>query len=222
MSPQGDYLDLGYSDREVLEPGAKYSAMMRFTRALHELTGNFIGIQLKDNTRVDYGKALYFENNAEYDSMIFANADGHLCMFGDNGAMFGYREGNTNKAMIQINEVPSSQGSQIFMLGQVSMQDKNIVSVPDIYATTNTRRYLHRGWSGSVEIHAPRITNMNAYLDSGWYSFGADCVGTPTTWGILLTIRAFSSDFCQIVHGTNNVFYIRWYVNGSYTAWKTW
>lgn len=200
MSPEGDYLDLGYSDREVLNPGAKYSAMMRFTRALHELTGNFIGIQLKANTRLDYGSALYFKNNSNYDSIMYASTGGHICSFGDNGLVFGYREGDSNTIAMQINETAGSSGSNIYMMKQMSMQDQKIVSVPDIYVGSTRTKYYHEGWVGSIEKIAKRISNLNVLYDTGVYSFSNGSNGAPCQYGTLIHIKWGSSgDASQLV-----------------------
>ena len=204
---EGDFVDLGYGDKNVHTDNTTYIPQIRLTKHATELTGNFAGVQIKDNTRVDAGKKLFFKNDSAFDSEIYTGATGHLNLYGDNGFNLGYKNGSSNVSAIQMDESSDS----IFF--KSNMRD---------YKNGTSYKVLSRFEHGSVEKYAPRIQNMNAYLDSGWYSFGDDCSGTPTSWGIMLTIRAFSTDFCQIVHGTNNVLYIRWYVNGNYTSWKIW
>ena len=204
---KGDYVDIGYTTDNDLGSGTSLTPSIRIAKTNHSLIGSFVGIQLKDNTRIDYTKKLLFQNNTSYDSEIYANGSGHLNLYGDNGLMLGYKNGNSNVTALQIDE----SSDAIFFMSK--LRDHKGGQSFEVLS-----RYKH----GSVEKFAPRITNMNAYLDSGWYSFGTDCSGTPTGWGIMLTFRAFSTDMCQIVHGTNNVLYIRWYINGAYTSWKSW
>ena len=208
---KGDYVDIGYTASNELSGGTALTPSIRIAKTNHSLLGSFTGIQLKAETRIDYGRTLSFQNKSAYDSEIFSSTSGHLNLYGDNGVALGYRVGSTNVSALQVDE-PSDA---IFFKSKMrDFKDGKSFEV--------LSRYKH----GSVERFAPRITNMNAYLDSGWYSFGPDCSGTPVSWGVMLTIRAFSSDFCQIVHGTNNVLYIRWYVvaggTASYTPWKVW
>lgn len=207
----GDYVDIGYTNDSDLGESTSLAPMIRLAKTIHDLLGNFRGIQLKEDTRVDYTKLLSFQNNTSYTSDVYANNNGKLCIMGDNGLLLGYKEGDSYTSSINIDE--STKNIDFY---------GNMRDVKNGYAYNVMTRLNH----GSVEKFAPRITNMNAYLDSGWYSFGSDCAGTPTTWGIMITIRAFSSDMCQIVHGTNNVLYIRWYVVaggvGNYTPWKQW
>lgn len=204
---QGDYVDIGYTDSTEIDENSTFIPVIRYAKTKHELLGNFIGIQLKAETRVDYGKKLLFQNNTAYDSEIHASATGHLNLYGDNGFNLGYKAGDSYVSAIQMDE----SSDAIFFRSK--MRD---------YKDGKSFEVLSRYNHGSVERFAPRISNMNAYLDSGWYSFGSDCAGTPTSWGVMLTFRAFTNDMCQIVHGTNNVLYIRWYVNGAYTPWKSW
>ena len=203
----GEFVDLGYCDKDFHTDNISYTPQIRLTKHTTELTGNFAGVQIKDNTRVDAGRKLFFKNDSAYDSEIYTSSTGHLNLYGDNGFNLGYKNGSSNVSAIQMDE----SSDAIFF--KSNMRD---------YKNGTSYKVLSRFEHGSIEKHAPRIQNMNAYLDSGWYSFGPDCSGTPTSWGIMLTIRAFSNDFCQIVHGTNNVLYIRWYANGSYTSWKNW
>ena len=203
----GDYVDIGYTNDSDLAESTSLAPMIRLAKTIHDLIGNFRGIQLKEDTRVDYTKLLSFQNNTSYTSDVYANNNGKLCIMGDNGLLLGYKEGESYTSSINIDE--STKNIDFY---------GNMRDVKNGYAYNVMTRLNH----GSVEKFAPRITNMNAYLDSGWYSFGSDCSGTPTGWGIMLTFRAFSTDMCQIVHGTNNVLYIRWYINGSYTSWKQW
>lgn len=208
---KGDFVDIGYTTDNDLGSDTTLAPAIRIAKTDHSLIGSFVGIQLKAQTIVDYGKLFKFQNNSPYTSDIYANDSGKLCIMGDNGLILGYKEGDSYTTALSIDE--SSKNVDLY---------GNARDVKDGYAY----EIMSRKKYGSVEKFAPRINNLNTYLDSGWYSFGSDCVGAPTSWGILLTFRAFGKDMCQIVHGTNNVLYIRWYVvtsaGGSYTSWKQW
>lgn len=82
-----------------------------------------------------------------------------------------------------------------------------------------------RGWLelGSVLAGAaPRITNLNSRLNTGWYSWTSGTSNAPVTYGVLFTIQWSSGgDFYQLAIGSNNALYTRSYVNGAYTSWST-
>lgn len=197
---QGDYVDIGYTDSSEIDENSTFIPVIRYAKSKHELLGNFIGIQLKANTRLDYGSALYFKNNSNYDSIMYASTGGHICSFGDNGLVFGYREGDSNTIAMQINETAGSSGSNIYMMKQMSMQDQKIVSVPDIYVGSTGTRYYHEGWVGSIEKIAKRISNLNVLYDTGVYSFSNGSNGAPCQYGTLIHIKWGSSgDASQLV-----------------------
>ncbi|WP_368262583.1 phage tail spike protein [Clostridium disporicum] len=199
---QGDYVDIGYTDSSEIDENSTFIPVIRYAKSKHELLGNFIGIQLKANTRLDYGSALYFKNNSnyDYDSIMYASTGGHICSFGDNGLVFGYREGDSNTIAMQINETAGSSGSNIYMMKQMSMQDQKIVSVPDIYVGSTGIRYYHEGWVGSIEKIAKRISNLNVLYDTGVYSFSNGSNGAPCQYGTLIHIKWGSSgDASQLV-----------------------
>ncbi len=219
MSPEGDYLDLGYSDRGVLDTNAQYIPIIRLTRTAHGLTGNFIGIQAKADLKLDHGKSIYIDNGTEYPHRIFNTTEKHLAMYGNDGVSLGYMEGAEYIRGLHIVEYPDQYGNQIYVNKQLSMNGKNIRQLNDAY-TQNTKRYLHEGWCGKTEISATRISNLNYHLDSGWYSFGSDAAGRPCDWGVLLHFKCFGSDFAQIVFGTDNIIYLRWWVNNGWKSWR--
>lgn len=197
---QGDYVDIGYTDSSEIDENSTFIPVIRYAKSKHELLGNFIGIQLKANTRLDYGSALYFKNNSNYDSIMYVSTGGHICSFGDNGLVFGYREGDSNTIAMQINETAGSSGSNIYMMKQMSMQDQKIVSVPDIYVGSTGIRYYHEGWVGSIEKIAKRISNLNVLYDTGVYSFSNGSNGAPCQYGTLIHIKWGSSgDASQLV-----------------------
>ena len=197
---QGDYVDIGYTDSSEIDENSTFIPVIRYAKSKHELLGNFIGIQLKANTRLDYGSALYFKNNSNYDSIMYASTGGHICSFGDNGLVFGYREGDSNTIAMQINETAGSSGSNIYMMKQMSMQDQKIVSVPDIYVGSTGTRYYHEDWVGSIEKIAKRISNLNVLYDTGVYSFSNGSNGAPCQYGTLIHIKWGSSgDASQLV-----------------------
>ncbi|MDY3359782.1 MAG: hypothetical protein SOY04_05185, partial [Clostridium celatum] len=179
---KGDYVDIGYTTDNDLGSGTSLTPAIRIAKTNHSLIGSFVGIQLKAHTIVDYGKLFKFQNTSQYTSDIYANSGGKLCIMGDNGLILGYKEGDSYTTALSIDE--SSKNVDLY---------GNARDVKDGYAY----EIMSRKKYGSVEKFAPRINNMNAYLDSGWYSFGTDCAGAPTGWGILLVFRAFGSDMCQ-------------------------
>lgn len=216
----GDYMDFGFTENEVFNSNAEFFTKLRITKNLNEQTGNFIGIQFLDNTIIRGGYPLLFESNdSNYPHALFNSATtGLLNIFGDNGVNLGYKVGETNKVAMRISEIPTSDGSGITSFEQISMNGNDIRFVPNIYNSTNGK-YYHDGWCGSIESTTKRISNLNSFLDSGWYGFGNGSNGAPTTWGVLLHLKLSSSDFGQLVLGTDNKIYTRWWVNNGWTAW---
>lgn len=217
---QGDYLDIGYTDSSEIDENSTFIPIIRYAKTKHELLGNFIGIQLKEHLKLDHGKSIYIDNGTEHPHCIFNTTEKHLAMYGNNGVSLGYMDGTEYIRGLHIVETPDQYGNQVFINKQTSLNGNNLRQVNDIY-TQNTKRYFHEGWCGKTEIEATRISNLNYYLDSGWYSFGSDAVGRPCDWGVLLHFKCFGSDFAQIAFGTNNVMYTRWWVNNGWTSWRT-
>lgn len=217
---QGDYLDIGYTDSSEIDENSTFIPIIRYAKTKHELLGNFIGIQLKEHLKLDHGKSIYIDNGTEHPHCIFNTTEKYLAMYGNNGVSMGYMDGETYTRGIHVVETPDQYGNQVFINKQTSLNGNNLRQVNDIY-TQNTKRYFHEGWCGKTEISATRISNLNYYLDSGWYSFGSDAVGRPCDWGVLLHFKCFGSDFAQIAFGTNNVMYTRWWVNNDWTSWRT-
>lgn len=85
----------------------------------------------------------------------------------------------------------------------------------------NGHQVLHRGWSGVIDKIAVRATNLNNITDSGWYKWGSDSTGVPTTYGALFHIQWDGTDCYQIAMGSNGAFFIRCRVNQVWKAWKT-
>ena len=101
------------------------------------------------------------------------------------------------------------------------MYGNNITGVNEIYGVGNTRRYYHPGWCGSIEATAKRISNLNVFLDSGWYAYSSGSNGAPSDYGIVLHIKWNTDDFIQIAFDFANNMYQRAWVNGGWTNWKT-
>lgn len=216
----GDFLDLGYTISTNIGKESKFTPQIRLTRNKQELTGNFSGIQLLDHIRIGNGKIIYLETSDNlHPHEIFNTSQGNLALFGDNGILLGYKVGDEKITVLQIEETPNEFGSQAFLNKQLSMANNNILSVPEIYRGANAGRYYHEGWVGSIEGTAKRISNLSAFMDSGWYAFGADANGSPVAWGMLLHFKWSATDFGQLVLGTDNKIYTRWWVNSGWTTW---
>ena len=88
--------------------------------------------------------------------------------------------------------------------------------------TLNGSRIHTGAWCGNVPETPTRISNLNARLASGWYSFSSGTTGSPCTYGVMLVMKWDSStDFYQLVISSDNArLYTRGYVNGGYTGWK--
>lgn len=99
------------------------------------------------------------------------------------------------------------------------------VSTTDNYMRFCSDAGAFRGWldAGSITTTAPRITNLNARLNSGWYSFTSGIQNAPSgvSYGVMLTMKWDSStDFYQLLISSNNGrLYTRGYINGGYSPW---
>ncbi|WP_195264560.1 phage tail spike protein [Clostridium sp. 1001275B_160808_H3] len=216
----GDFIDIGFTDSENFEGASKFYPKVRVSKNINPLTGNFIGIQLLDNVRLANMKSFYLESNdSKFPHEIYNTASGHLAIFGDNGAFLGYMNGVEKVTAIQIDEKPNQYGTQVFINKQLSLNDKNITSVNEIYKYANTGRYYHEGWCGSIEATAKRISNLNVYYDSGWYAYSSGSNGAPSSYGVMLHLKWGESDFVQIAFDFSNTMYQRAWVNGAWTNW---
>ena len=208
MMPNGDYLDLGYTESTSFESSVPFYTSLRISKGSAE-AGGFNGVQLYSNMQFRTGKHLYFSDGTAYDHEIFASNNNRLTMMGNDGFALGYKEGDTRRSLITGSETDFSTGAKIYAHSGFNMGGNIITNSPSI---------------GNIHKSAIRISNINAYLDSGWYSFDANCVGLPVAkWGILLHIDAdYGTDFLQMLFLVDNTMRIRWWVNGAYTVWKTW
>lgn len=107
----------------------------------------------------------------------------------------------------------------VYILDNLFFNDKIIKRATDIYAGNGINRYLHEGWVGSIEKTAKRVSNLNVFYDSGWYGFANGTNGAPVDWGVCLHIKLSESDFVQLVLGTDNKIYTRWWVNNNWMDW---
>ncbi len=216
----GDYTDIGFTNSENFEGNTDFYPVLRISKIVNQLLGNFKGIQLLDNIRIKNAKTLYFESNdSKYPHEIYNTAGGLLALFGDNGTMLGYISGAEKVTAIQIDEKPNQYGTQVFINKQVSLTDKNLTSVNEIYKYANTGRYHHDGWCGSIEATAKRISNLNVYYESGWYAYSSGSQGAPSSYGVVLHLKWGETDFVQIAFDFANTMYQRAWVNGAWTNW---
>lgn len=215
----GDYIDLGFTESNEFVSNVEFIPQMRITRKANPVTGNFKGIQMYDNVRLSKGNIFYLDSGrAEYPHVIFNSEDSYLDLFGDNGLALGYIDGVANTVAIKINQVADANGNKITVFDQMSMNGNAIRLVPNIY-NSNGGRYYHDGWCGSIEAIAKRISNLNTFFNSGWYAFGGGSNGAPCEFGMLLHFKWSPTDFAQLVIGTDNKIYTRWWVNNGWTGW---
>lgn len=112
----------------------------------------------------------------------------------------------------------------IQLLDNVRVTSTANMFVSNLYAGTNTEgnpagRYYHNGWCGSIEATAKRISNLNVFLDSGWYAYSDGANGAPSNYGIVLHFKWNTEDFIQIAFDFANTMYQRSWVNGAWTSW---
>ena len=212
---KAEYLDISYSTADTLSGSVKFFPFIRFTTKSNGLTGNFVGIQLKHNVRVDNGRIFSIQSSTAYDHDMFSIAGGYLGIFGDNGIKIGYKSGNNHLTVAEVLEVPDSQGCKAGIYNSLNMHGNNIKNVANYYYSTGDIM-------GAVKGNCTRVSNLNTFFESGWYACGSDCANTPEPWGVVHHFKAFSGDFAQWFHGTTNKLYIRWYVNKVWTNWKVW
>ena len=212
---KGDYLDLGYSDADNIQEIIDFIPMLRLCRYANPLTGNYAGIQLKHNIRVDNGRIFSIQSSTGVDHDLFSITGGHLGIFGDNGIKMGYKAGTDRISLLEVSEELDSDNCKIRLGHTLNMQGFSIRNVNQFYYSTGDVM-------GAVKGNATRVSNLNTFFESGWYACGSDCINTPEPWGIVHHFKAFSGDFAQWYHGTSNKLYIRWYVNKAWSAWKVW
>lgn len=216
----GDYLSLGFTEADDFQGSVSFTSMLRIAKIAHQLLGNFKGIQLLENTRMQSSKTLYFESQSDNPHEMFNSSTSHMCVFGDNGVILGYKNGDERVTVFQVTENQSEYGTQAYINKQLSMTGKKIISVDDIYRYADNTRYLHEGWVGSVEKTVKRISNLNVLYDSGWYGFATGANGSPVPyWGVMLHLKLTEDDFMQLVIGTNNKLYTRCWVNNAWSSW---
>lgn len=221
---KGDYIDIGETENEDFNSGSiPLTPVIRISKIVHSLLGNFKGVQLFRD--VALGNELFFKIPnlvKEKWHHIYNTVSKHLGIFGNNGLLQGYvNDDNSKEVVFEIDKNPNEYGTQAFLFKQLSMTGKKIISVPDIFVNGDNTRYLHEGWSGSIEKTAKRISNLNVYYDSGWYAYSTGSQGAPSSYGVMLHLKWGESDFVQLSMDFANNMYQRAWVNGAWTNWKT-
>lgn len=146
MTPLGDYLSFGYAENAT-DPNKGFGQSSYMLIAPHSSNGNNKqGINLyknlymhgwtidnaqrvisdifyaNTNIQLKGSSALYFDANATYPSAIWEDSnDGMLRMYGDNGMIFGYRDGGTNSQCFYIKESKDGLGCRIGMYDSLNM-----------------------------------------------------------------------------------------------------
>lgn len=222
----GDYVDIGKTDSVDFRGGSTFTPILRISNTVHELLGNFKGIQLLENTRMKNGKILFFESSDNNNPHEVYNALGSfLTLMGDNGMMLGYKVGEEKVKVLEIAETPNAEGNQVFIYKPLSMYGNTIKFVSDIYTGNTGGRYYHPGWCGSIEKVAKRVSNLNVSYDSGWYAFSRGTNGAPCDYGTLLHLKWGGEDptdctqLCIEVN-TGRLFTRSTINNGAY--WSSW
>lgn len=186
----GDYIAIGFTENEDFSGTVEFSPIIRISKIVHELMGNFKGVQFFDHILLKNNKDLFIEsNNSSSPHTIYNSITSALCAMGDNGIILGYiNEGNHIDAVV-IDKKPNEYGTQIFIKKQVSLSNNKLTSVSDIFTGATGGRYYHEGWCGSLEKTAKRVSNLNVTLSSGIYAFGEGANGAPCTYGTLIHIK---------------------------------
>lgn len=221
---KGDFVSIGYMDKEDFSGSEQFFSTLRIAKIKHALMNNFKGIQLLDNTMVRQGFSISFQkDNIEPEnwSGIYQTVSNHIAIMGNNGVMLGYKNGSNTVPVLEISEVPNSEGNQVFIYKPLSMFGNTIKFASDIFTGNTTGRYFHEGWCGSIEKTCKRISNLNVFLDSGLYGFSSGSNGAPCDYGNLIHFKWGESDFTQVVFDFSNTMYQRSWVNGAWTNWKT-
>lgn len=218
----GDYTDIGFTNSENFEGNTDFYPVLRISKIVNQLLGNFKGIQLLENTRLANMKTFYLESNdSKFPHEIYNTAGGLLALFGDNGVMLGYMSGAEKVKVLELAETVGEGGIQAMFYKNLSMAGNKILGVSDIFTGTTSHRYHHAGWCGSIEATAKRISNLNVYYESGWYAYSSGSQGAPSSYGVMLHLKWGETDFAQIAFDFANNMYQRAWVNGAWTSWKT-
>lgn len=218
----GDYIELGFTESEDIVSSTTLVPVIRISKLVDALLGNFKGIQLLDNIRVGAGSILYFvSDDVNFPHEIYNSTTGNLCLFGNNGVILGYKNGAERVKVLEIAENPNQYGSQAYIYKQLSLVNNNLTSVNEIYKYANSGRYFNEDWCGSVESIAKRISNLNVFLDSGWYAYSLGSNGAPSDYGIVLHFKWGADDFIQVAFDFANNIYQRAWVNGAWASWRT-
>ncbi|MDU7085925.1 MAG: phage tail spike protein [Clostridium sp.] len=216
----GDYTDIGFTNSENFEGNTDFYPVLRISKIVNQLLGNFKGIQLLENTRLANMKTFYLESNdSKFPHEIYNTAGGLLALFGDNGVMLGYMSGAEKVKVLELAETVGEGGIQAMFYKNLSMSGNKILGVSDIFTGTTAHRYHHAGWCGSVEATAKRISNLNVYYESGWYAYSSGSQGAPSSYGVVLHLKWGETDFIQIAFDFSNTMYQRAWVNGAWTNW---
>ncbi|MDC4240872.1 phage tail protein [Clostridium tertium] len=216
----GDYIDIGFTESEDFEGNIDFYPVLRISKIVNQLLGNFKGIQLLENTRLANMKTFYLESNdSKCPHEIYNTAGGLLALFGDNGTMLGYIKGSEKVKVLEIVEAVGEAGVQAYLYKNLSMAGNKILGVSDIFTGTTSHRYHHDGWCGSIEATAKRISNLNVFYDSGWYAYSSGSNGAPSSHGVILHLKWGETDFVQIAFDFANTMYQRAWVNGTWTNW---
>lgn len=216
----GDYIDIGFTESEDFEGNTDFYPVLRISKIVNQLLGNFKGIQLLENTRLANMKTFYLESNdSKCPHEIYNTAGGLLALFGDNGTMLGYIKGSEKVKVLEIVEAVGEAGVQAYLYKNLSMAGNKILGVSDIFTGTTSHRYHHDGWCGSIEATAKRISNLNVFYDSGWYAYSSGSNGAPSSYGVILHLKWGETDFVQIAFDFANTIYQRAWVNGTWTNW---
>lgn len=216
----GDYTDIGFTNSENFEGNTDFYPVLRISKIVNQLLGNFKGIQLLENTRLANMKTFYLESNdSKFPHEIYNTAGGLLALFGDNGVMLGYMSGAEKVKVLELAETVGEGGIQAMFYKNLSMSGNKILGVSDIFTGTTAHRYHHAGWCGSIEATAKRISNLNVYYESGWYAYSSGSQGAPSSYGVMLHLKWGETDFAQIAFDFANNMYQRAWVNGAWTNW---
>lgn len=216
----GDYIDIGFTESEDFEGNTDFYPVLRISKIVNQLLGNFKGIQLLENTRLANMKTFYLESNdSKFPHEIYNTAGGLLALFGDNGVMLGYMSGAEKVKVLELAETVGEGGIQAMFYKNLSMAGNKILGVSDIFTGTTSHRYHHAGWCGSIEATAKRISNLNVFYDSGWYAYSSGSNGAPSSYGVILHLKWGETDFVQIAFDFANTMYQRAWVNGTWTNW---
>lgn len=216
----GDYTDIGFTESEDFKGNTDFYPVLRISKIVNQLLGNFKGIQLLEDTRLANMKTFYLESNdSKFPHEIYNTAGGLLALFGDNGTMLGYLSGAEKVKVLELAEAVGEAGVQAYLYKNLSMAGNKILGVSDIFTGTTSHRYHHSGWCGSIEATAKRISNLNVFYDSGWYAYSAGSNGAPSNYGVILHLKWGETDFVQIAFDFANTMYQRAWVNGTWTNW---